>query len=241
VPAVRAVALLAFLSIVSIAGEARSEEEPALEAANGANDCRALREKNEQELQLYEKRQPPVPYQYPRPNTVVNAPWGDFFRGVGASAGLILSTVIPHVGAQYRGGSPAILLSWPWSVLVIGPMYSCTRKQGTYVVDGHRVHRVMVEPGLNSGSNGTGVHVRGGYRFIWHPTGWPVGPGLGFGSTVELVGNKEPFRYSLSPEAVAHFGNCCAANYFTFAVRYDHYFKGTNLDIIGGSLGYTFF
>ena len=237
----RARALLAFLSVLAVAGEARAEEETPVEAANGSTDCRALRDKNEQELQLYEKRQPAVPYQYPRPNTVINAPWGEFFKGVGASGGLILSTILPHVGAQYRGGSPAILLSWPWSVLVIGPMYSCTRKQGTYEVDGHRVHRFMVEPGLNSGSNGTGVHVRGGYRFIWHPTTWPVGPGLGFGSTVELVGNKEPFRYSVSPEAVAHFGNCCASNYFTFAVRYDHYFKGTNRDIVGGSLGYTFF
>ena len=76
----RAPALLAALSVLAIAGEARAEEEPPVEAANGAADCRALRDRNEQELQLYEKRQPPVPYQYPRPNNVVNAPWGDFFR-----------------------------------------------------------------------------------------------------------------------------------------------------------------
>ena len=237
----RAVALLASLAILAVADSARAEEEPPLETANGGADCRAMRDKNEQELQLYEKRQPPTPYQYPRPNLVINSPWGDFFKGVGQSSSLILATLIPHVGAQYRGGSPAILLSWPWTIFVIGPMYSCTRKPGTYVVDGHRVHRFMIEPGLNSGGSGTGFHGRAGYRFILHPTTWPVGPGLGFGSTVELVGNKEPFRYSVSPEVVAHFGNCCAANYFTFAIRYDHYFKGTNRDIIGGSLGYTFF
>lgn len=233
--------LLAALSILAIAAEARAEEEPPLEAANGSTDCRALRDKNEQEVALYEKRQPPVPYQYPRNETVINAPWGNFFKGVSDSSGLILSTVLPHLGAQYRGGSPSILVSWPWSVLVIGPMYACTRKQGTYVVDGHRVHRFMIEPGFNSGGAGSGVFARGGYRFILHPTTWVVGPGLGIGSTVDLIQRDEKFRYSISPEAVAHFGNCCAANYFTFALRYDHYFKGTNRDIIGGSLGYTFF
>lgn len=233
--------LLAVLSIATVAGEARAEEEVPLEAADGSTDCRALRDKNDQELSLYEKRQPPVPYKYPQNETVINAPWGDFFKGVSNSSGLLLATILPHVGAQARGGSPSLLISWPWTVFVIGPMYSCTRKPGSYVVDGHRVHRFMVEPGFNSGGTGTGLHVRGGYRFIYHPTTWVVGPGLGFGSTVELVGNKEPFRYSISPEAVAHFGNCCASNYFTLAVRYDHFFKGVNNDIIGGSLGYTFF
>lgn len=226
--------------MLAIAEEARADEAE-LEQANGSTDCRAMRDKNENETQLYEKRQPPVPYQYPRPNLVVNAPWGDFFKGVGTSSGVLLASVLPHIGAQARNGSPAILVSWPWSVLVFGPMYACTRKPGSYVVDGHRVHRILVEPGLNSGTTGTGFHTRLGYRFILHPTTWVVGPGLGLGSTVEIAGNKEPFRYSVSPEVVAHFGNCCSPNYFTFAFRYDHFFKGTNRDIVGGSLGYTFF
>jgi hypothetical protein len=68
-----------------------------------------------------------------------------------------------------------------------------------------------------------------------------VGPGIGIGSTVELAGHDEPFRTSVSPEAVAHFGACCTSSYVTLAVRFDHFFKGTNRDIIGASLGYTFF
>ena len=219
-----------------------SADEPPPETADGSTECHAMQDKNDAELALYEKRQPPTPYVYPdRPDTVVNAPWGQFFKGVWSSRALILSTFIPHLGAQYRGGGPSILISFPWSILVFGPMYSCSRQTGTYVVDGHRVHRIMLEPGMNSGSNGIGFHVRPGYRFIWHPSSWVVGPGLGIGSTVEVVGNREPFRYSIGPEAVAHFGNCCAANYFTFALRYDHYLKGVNRDILGGSLGYTFF
>jgi hypothetical protein len=238
---VRRAALLALLSIFAIAGEARAEEEQPLEAANGSTDCRALRDKNEQELALYEKRQPAVPYKYPQNSTVINAPWGRFFEGVGESGGLIAATLLPHVGAQYRGGSPSVVMSLPWSVLVLGPMYSCTRKQGTYNVDGHRVHRIMIEPGFNSGGAGSGVFARGGYRFILHPTTWVVGPGIGIGSTLDIAQKSEPFRYSVSPEVVAHFGNCCAPNYFTFAFRWDHYFKGTNNDIVGGTLGYTFF
>lgn len=234
--------LLAALTIATVAETARAaEEEQPPDAANGSTDCRAMRDKNDSELALYEKRQPAVPYKYPQNETVINAPWGDFFKGVGNSGGLILATVLPHVGAQYRGGGPSITLSWPWTIFVFGPMYSCTRKVGSYNVDGHRVHRVLLEPGLNTGSTGTGVYVRPGYRFIWHPTSWVVGPGLGIGSTLELVGNKEPFRYSISPEAIAHFGNCCAPSYFTFAFRWDHYLEGTNNDVIGGSLGYTFF
>lgn len=235
-------AALAVVSTIATEREARAEEDDTTEKADGSTDCRALRDKNEKELELYEKRQPPQPYVYPgRPDTIINAPWGKFFSGVGASGSLILATLAPHIGAQYRGGGPAILLSFPWTIFVIGPMYACSRKQGSYVVEGHRVHRFLIEPGLNSGATGTGFHVRPGYRFIWHPTGWPVGPGLGVGSMIELVGNKEPFRYSIGGEAVGHFGNCCGPNYFTFALRYDHFLKGTNNDIIGGSLGYTFF
>lgn len=226
---------------------ARAEDTPAssgppdLETADGSTNCRAFRDKNEKELEAFEKRQPPVPYRYPRESEVLNAPWGNFFEHVGHAGELVLATFIPHVGAQFRGDTPATMVSWPWSVLVIGPYYACSRKPGTLVVHGHRVHRFLVEPAVVASKLGVGFSVRPGYRFIWHPSSWVVGPGLGVGSTIEIAGNKEPFRYSVSPEAVLHFGQCCSSSYFTLAVRFDHYFKGNNTNIIGGSLGYVFF
>lgn len=233
----------AFAATTACPSSARAEEstQEGVDTADGSDNCRAFRAKNEKELREWEKTQPPVPYAYPRENNVLNAPWGGFFKNLGYSGDLILATLIPHVGAQFRGDSPAAHVSWPWSVLVFGPMYACTRKQGTFAVHGHRVHRLLVEPAVVSSNKGVGFSVRPGYRFIWHPTSWVVGPGIGFGSTVEIRGNKEPFRSSLSPELLAHFGTCCRSSYFTLAVRYDHYFKGTNRDIIGASLGYTFF
>lgn len=237
----RSLAVALTIALLLVASAAGAAEEVPPETADGAADCRALLEKTELEIKAYEKKQPPVPYVHPRRTTIINAPWGKLFEGLGDSGGLIPATLLPHLGAQARAGSPAILVSWPWSVLVIGPMYACSRTPGSYEVDGHRIHRFLVEPGFNSGKGGTGFHTRLGYRFVWHRSSWPVGPGFGLGSTLELVGNREPFRYSFSPEAIAHFGNCCASSYFTLAIRYDHYFKGTNQDIIGGSLGYTFF
>ena len=35
----------------------------------------------------------------------------------------------------------------------------------------------------------------------------------GIGSTIEIAGMREPFRYSVGPEAVAHFGTCCRSSY----------------------------
>jgi len=236
--------VLSFGLIAGAAPEARAQEEELpsdVETADGPTACRELRDRNAEELWEYEAAQPPEPYRYPRQKTFLNAPWGNFFRDVGYGGELVLATIIPHVGAQFRGDSPAVHVAWPWSVLVFGPYYACSRKKGTFVVHGHRVHRILVEPAVVSSRLGVGFSVRTGYRFVWHPTSWVVGPGLGVGSTVEIAGNREPFRYSVSPEIVLHFGRCCAPSYFTFALRYDHYFKGTNLDIVGGSLGYTFF
>jgi hypothetical protein len=229
------------LAATLIAAPDARAEEVEQETADGSTDCRLLRARNELELAEWERTQPPVPYSYPRERTFLNAPWGNFFKQVGHAGDLVLATLLPSVGAQSRGLAPAAVVSWPLSVLVIGPMYSCSRKKNTFVVHGHRVHRFLVEPGMVSSKLGLGFIVRGGYRFIWHPSSWVVGPGLGIGSTLDVAGNREPFRYSVSPEVVFHFGNCCAPSYFTFAVRYDHYFKGNNIDIIGGSLGYTFF
>jgi hypothetical protein len=217
-------------------------DDPPLEGADGAAECHALRDKNDTDLKLYEQRQPPTPYKYPQPDLLMGSPWGAIFHGIGESGlSIVAATLLPHIGAQYRGGSPAIVLSWPWTIFNFGPMYACTRKPGSFLVDGHRVHRIMIEPGIDQGRVGTGFSVRPGYRFIWHPTSWVVGPGVGIGSTVEVAGNQEKFRESLSPEIVGHFGNCCAESYFTLAIRYDHFWKGTNNDIIGGTLGYTFF
>jgi hypothetical protein len=217
------------------------EERTDVQTADGADTCRAFDEKNERELRLWEKTQPPVPYAYPRTKTIMDAPWPPFLSGVGRAGELIMATIFPHVGAQFRGDAPAAYLGWPWTVAIFGPMYACSRKFNTFVVHGHRAHRLLVEPAVVSSKNGVGFSVRPGYRFVWHPSTWVVGPGLGIGSTVEVAGNREPFRWSISPEAVAHFGNCCAASYFTLAARYDHYFKGNNLDIVGATLGYTFF
>lgn len=230
------------VAVAHVALDARTARaEESLETADGASDCRAFREKNDRELEKWERSQPPVPYRYPRENLFLNAPWDRFFHNLGYSGPLILATLLPHAGAQYRGGEPAASLSWPWSIFVVGPMYACTRKPDTFVVHGHRVHRFMLEPSLVSSNRGLGFSVRPGYRFIWHPTSWVVGPGIGIGSTIEIKGNHEPLRPSIGPELVAHFGQCCNSSYFTLALRYDHFLAGNNRDVIGTSLGYTFF
>ena len=218
-----------------------SEERPDVQTADGAADCRAFQERNEREMHAFEKSQPPVPYRYPQTKQFLDAPWSQFFSSLGRAGELVMATIFPHVGAQQRGDAPAAYVAWPWTIAAFGPFYSCTRKFNTFVVHGHRVHRLLVEPAIVAGKLGVGFSTRPGYRFILHPSTWVVGPGIGLGSTVEIAGNKEPFRYSISPEAVAHFGNCCSSSYFTLTARYDPYLKGTIRDIIGASLGYTFF
>jgi hypothetical protein len=217
------------------------DDRPDVQPVDGAADCRAFEEKNEREMHAWEKTQPAVPYRYPQTKEFLNAPWAQFFSSLGRAGELVMATIFPHIGAQQRGDAPAAYVGWPWTIVAFGPFYSCTRKFNTFVVHGHRVHRLLLEPAVVASKLGVGFSARPGYRFIWHPSTWVVGPGVGLGSTVEIAGNKEPFRYSVSPEAVAHFGNCCASSYFTLTARYDHYFKGTNRDIVGASLGYTFF
>jgi hypothetical protein len=100
----------------------------------------------------------------------------------------------------------------------------------------------MLEPGIVSSDRGSGVFVRPGYRFLSHPSEWVVGAGGGLGTTIEITGNQEPHgRPSFSPEGVIQFGHCCDPGYFTLTLRYDHYFAGIVTDVVGGSLGYTFF
>jgi hypothetical protein len=217
----------------------RAEEK--LETADGTGACRAFEAKNDRERDAFEKTQPPTPYQYPRDDDVLGAPWGKLFTALGgAPGGLLLATFVPHAGAQLRGTQPAALVSFPWSI-PFGPAWSCSRKPGTLAVRVHRVHRALFEPGIVSGARGVGFFVRPGYRFIYHPSDWVVGAGGGLGSTVEIAGARERFRLSISPEAMVHFGHCCDASYFTLAFRYDRFFSGNIEDVLSGSLGYTFF
>jgi len=238
-----AVLVLTAASLLFSVERARAEETP-VDPADGPTACKALRAKNEHELTAWEKQQPATPYVYPREDTVGNAPWGKFFKSFGGSTELILATIIPHVGAQFRADpkNPAIgaVVSWPWS-FPIGPPSSCTRKQGTFIVATHRPHRIMLEPGISSSNRGIGVFTRPGYRYIYHPTDWVVGVGGGVSTPIEIAGQREPFRIGVGPEALAHFGHCCESSYFVFSFHYDRYFTGEVLDVISGSLGYTFF
>jgi hypothetical protein len=231
-------ATLGSLVLLAQAKDARGEEP--LQTADGVKQCRAFDEKNEKELAAWSKQQPSTPYVYPAEETVVGAPWGRLLRGTVAAGGVLLATALPHVGTQLRGESPAAYISWPLSV-PFGPIYSCSRKSNTFVVHGHRPSRIVVEPALVSSNRGVGFSVRPGYRFIWHPTTWVVGVGGGLGSTIEIAGNSEPFRPSFGMEALAHFGQCCSPSFFMLALRYDHYFIGRDINIVGLNLGYTYF
>jgi hypothetical protein len=219
--------------------DARAEEIP-VDPADGPAACKTLRERNERELATWQKQQPATPYVYPREDTVGNAPWGGLFKSLGASTELLLATIIPHVGAQLRAETPAAVVSWPWS-FPIGPPSTCTRRQGTFNVALHRPHRAVLEPGIVSSNRGVGVFARPGYRYIHHPSDWVVGFGGGVGSTIEIAGQREPFRVGIGPELLAHFGHCCESSYFVLAVRYDRFFTGGVLNLLTATLGYTFF
>lgn len=211
-----------------------------MDYADGPSGCEAFDAKNERELAEWSAAQPATPYQYPRENLVGNAPWGDLLAGLGGSLELLAATIIPHAGAQLRTEDVAGVVSWPLSV-PFGPAFTCARKRGTFTVKPYRSHRLMLEPGISSSNRGVGAFVRPGYRFLYHPSDWVIGIGGGIGSTIEIAGNREPFRPSIGPEAVVQFGHCCDSSYFTFAARYDRFFGGEQRDIVWGSLGYTFF
>lgn len=234
--------LLGWAAFATLAGHgavATADEAP-LETADGPTACRAFEAQNARELKKWEKEQPPVPYAYPHEDTILGAPWGRFASALGTTSALLLATILPHAGGQLRGQEPAALVAWPLA-LPFGPAFACSRKRGTFWVRKHRAHRFMLEPGIVGSNQGVGVYVRPGYRFVHHPADWVVGAGGGIGSTIEVGGNREPVRPSLGPEAVLHFGHCCEASYFVLALRYDRFFGGTNRDIVGATLGYTFF
>ena len=214
--------------------------EDKIDYADGLAGCRAFHAKNDHELAEWSKTQPAVPYAYPTDDNILGSPWGPFTRGAGETADLLVASLVPHVGSQLRNNAPVAVIAWPLS-LPLGPAYTCSRHRGTFTVRDYRYHRAMLEPGLTAGQRGLGIFTRIGYRFLYHPRDWVVGAGGGLGTTIDLSGNKEPSRASLGPEAVMQFGHCCDASYFIFAIRYDRYFAGSDLNIIGGTLGYTFF
>jgi hypothetical protein len=226
------------LSVPALPASALAEER--IDYADGPAACRAFHAKNDRELAEWSKSQPATPYHYPQDETLLGAPWGPLTSGLGATTDLLLASIIPHVGSQLRADAPAVLIAWPWSI-PLGPAYTCSRHVGSFTVRDYKFHRAMVEPGIAAGKQGAAVFTRLGYRFLYHPSDWVVGVGGGLGHTIDLAGKGEPRRISLGPEAVMQFGHCCDASYFTFAVRYDRYFAGTSLNVIGGTLGYTFF
>jgi hypothetical protein len=238
--AVPAIAVALGAAVALIPARAARAEEPKVDTADGLAACREFSEKNDRELADWTKQQPPVKYEYPHEDTVLGAPWGAFLKSIGDNADLVLATILPHFGAQLRNDTPAAIISWPWSI-PFGPAYTCSRKQGSFVVNEHKAHRAILEPGVVSSNRGVGVFVRPGYRFLYQPSDWVVGAGGGLGSTIELTGNREPTRASLGPEAVIRFGHCCEPSYFTLAFRFDHYFAGEIRNILSGSLGYVFF
>lgn len=226
-------------SLVCAGERTASAEAPKVEYCDGPTECHEFHAKNERELAEWSKNQPSTPYKYPRDDNVLNAPWGTFLKSIGDHPDLVLATVLPHVGAQLRGDSPAAVVSWPWSV-PFGPSFTASRTQGTFTVRDYRAHRALLEPGVFSSPKGAGFYLRPAYRFFFHPSDWVVGLGAGVGTAVEIT-KAEPFRASLSPEIVLQFGHCCDPGYFNLTVRFDRYFTGTDLNMPSGSLGFVFF
>lgn len=228
------------------AGSARAEEPPAPDADDGFEACSKFEEKADKELEAWAKEQPKVPYQPKREETILGGPWVELTRAIAHSGGLLAATILPSVGAQLRDSKPAPVISFPWTFNV-GPALSCTREKGTFVVKKHVPNRIMLEPAIVpvSGSS-IGMWVRPGYRLLVHPSSWVVGLGGGVGSTIDLFGftsggKQEPFRASVSPEAIVHFGHCCDSGYFTLTVRTDIFFAGQDRFLVGGTVGYTYF
>jgi hypothetical protein len=168
------------------------------------------------------------------------------FSWVGANPDLVAATLVPALGTQVRNNALgnrtiAFTAAWPWT-FPIGPVNACSRKVGTFNLSTLKPHRLMLEPGVISTAGQFGAYLRGGYRFLYHPTDWVVGPGLGFGGTAEWVKDFGPIRPMLSPEAVLHFGHCCEPGYFALTVRADIPPSDPNNrgSVFTVTLGYTF-
>ncbi|MGH7285312.1 MAG: hypothetical protein ACRELY_27635 [Polyangiaceae bacterium] len=208
-----------------------------LDTIEGIHECEAFELKNAHDMQIWEKTQPATPYKYPERKTFLDAPWTPITKLDGDSGMLLIATLAPHLNAMIRDATPAVGFSWPWE-LPVGPAFWCTRKKGTYDLFKYRPVRIVLEPGIYAEQPVT-FFVRPGARFMWHPTSWYFGAGLGAGSTLEIAG-KEPFRASLSPEAIVTFGRCCNPGYFTIAVRHDFFFAGKT-QTTTASLGFNYF
>jgi len=234
------------LAVLAHSRPARAEEPPPPDSDDGFGACAKFEEKAEKEQEAWAREQPKVPYKAEREETILGGPWVELTRAIAHSGGLLAATLIPAVGAQLRDSKPAPVISFPWSFNV-GPALSCTREKGTFVVRKHVPNRIMLEPAIVpvSGSS-VGMWVRPGYRLLVHPSTWVAGFGGGLGSTIDLFGftsggKREPFRASLSPEAIIHFGHCCDRGFFTLTVRTDIFFAGEDRFLVGGTVGYTYF
>ncbi len=241
-PWLAVVAASAVCAMVGAPRPAAAADEPAkddTDRATGFGDCEAFRERNEKELAMWSPTQPAVPYAYPKRELVLDAPWVELGRGLGSAAGVILTTILPNVGVLFRGALPEFVVSFPWQ-FPFAPPFACSRKRGTFDVNLHRPSRFLLEPGVAIAKDGTTFWVRPGWRFLVHPAGWFVGVGGGIGTTLELVG-REPFRPSISPEAVVQLGACCSPGYFTIALRADVFLAGSTPFAASLSFGVTYF
>lgn len=237
------VSTLALASGNALAAPPVPTTEPAAENdtdhAFGFGECAALRERNDKELQMWSPTQPAVPYVYPKREVVLDAPWIGLGRGIAGAGGVIVTTLLPNLGVMFRGALPEFLISFPWQ-FVLGPPLSCSRARGSFDVDVHRPNRLVLEPGFAVAKDGSTFFVRPGWRFLVHPASWFVGIGGGLGTTLEIVG-REPFRLSVSPEAIVQLGGCCSPGYFTLAVRANIFFEGQSRFDVGLSFGVTYF
>jgi len=246
-PAASDTAAGAVSSSVSPSSEAKDksdatseDDEPVddtLDAVEGVAACRAYEEKNAHDLAIWEKTQPPTPYKYAERKTFLDAPWSPLFDGISYSGALIAATLIPNVQAVFRGATPEVGFSFPWS-LPIGPALWCTRKKGSFDVITYRPLRILLEPGFFA-EQPIAFWIRPAARFMWHPTSWFLGVGGGLGTLVEMTGN-EPFRASISPEITVALGRCCNPGYFSLALRHDFFLEGKT-QLTSASVGFTYF
>ncbi|RYE94378.1 MAG: hypothetical protein EOO75_02145 [Myxococcales bacterium] len=149
----------------------------------------------------------------------------------------MVAILVPHIGARLGTGVTEVVVSWPWSV-PLGPDENC-RVRDRYRYEGLSRHRALFEPGLLLGPH-VGGFVRPGYRYIVRAGGSDVGLGAGLGSTLERL-TGSPWRASVSPEVLVHYGECCSPGYTTLALRYDRFLAGRERDAVTLSLGFTYF
>jgi hypothetical protein len=159
---------------------------------------------------------------------------GDGYR---AMAAFYLAAFVPNVGMQFERGSstPGLALSWS-ATMPFGPVTACRSSrygslQELYslraVIEGGLVFRSPVQPFL-----------RPALRAIWHRTTWPLGVGLGLGSTLAVL-HGDHGAASISPELLFHYGGCCGPGYFQLSVRGDLYYPRSEGSATVASLGFV--